>query len=304
MFAGMFVAHADNLGALIFVVNRCNMPNMLRKLFLFLVLILSGCSAALQSVDQKMEIFEIIYEEKPYYFYYPSGSILEEKEDGSVDILFENGCKISTGLKIDDQMENYPNFELVQRNDGSMTYEAWYFNDSVGFYRAYYDFGGTNYLFEINQFPQEQGIEACMDSVDQAVESLTEVLTYVNEDFGFQVDLFADYKVEYLPNGSGVVMRRWVEPYAVEMGAFAEENLLEWEDLGGFLAEKYPGYTTEFFGEGVYVDERNGEEAIRHFFRMNEEKDIVYEVYLKVPAKYYTEYLAVFGLFVGTMEVF
>ncbi len=57
---------------------------------------------------------------------------------------------------------------------------------------------------------------------------------------------------------------------------------------------------------GVYVDESlgTGVEAIRHFFKMGDSKDIIYEAYLKVPSKYYGEGKIIFEDLIKTLEFF
>lgn len=122
----------------------------------------------------------------------------------------------------------------------------------------------------------------------------------------FKVLPLEGYKVEYLPSGDGIYMKKWVDDvmcededgkeykcgYRVEIAVLTFENAMKWKNISEYVNEKYPGYTLEFvdFGglSGVYVDETvGGKDAIRHFFVINKSGDLIYDAYLKVPSIYY-----------------
>ena len=86
------------------------------------------------------------------------------------------------------------------------------------------------------------------------------------------------------------------------------QDIDETFDLAGYIGKKYPGYSMEtavFNGRtGFFVDESSGNEAIRHFFIMNEKIGIIYEAYMKVPTKNYSDHKLFFDKFVEGVDSF
>lgn len=140
---------------------------------------------------------------------------------------------------------------------------------------------------------------------------------YVNYKFKFKVQLLPTFQdIEYLPDDMGMFMRhdasaevyekqaKRMDYYSVEIGITALENFLEESDLSNYVLDKYPGYSMEFFGSGLFIDERDGEQAVRHYFLMSSDKKYIHEAYLKVPAFHYTLHKGGFDDFVKTIELF
>ncbi len=137
---------------------------------------------------------------------------------------------------------------------------------------------------------------------------------FVNEKFGFKVPKLGNFVAT--ESEDGVIFRRpnvaeriykgfpEKERYIVEIGVVAEENLLGYADLGDFLDKRYDGYSFEFSGSGVYVDEYSGTDSIRNFFVMNEGGAAIYRAYLKVPSYFYGIHKDGFEDFVKGVEWF
>lgn len=151
---------------------------------------------------------------------------------------------------------------------------------------------------------------------------------YLNEEFGFSLELPKDFKIVYLPHNTGVLLKQWVvhfqppkknpkpgEPrgpiedsYRVEIVVFAFENLEKFDDLNAYIIQKYSDYSFEFKEfenvSGFYVDESLDEAAKRHFFTMSENGKIFYEAYLKVPSLFYESHKGEFEDVVKSLKIF
>ena len=88
-----------------------------------------------------------------------------------------------------------------------------------------------------------------------------------------------------------------------EIGARAFENTMDYADLTSFIGLEYPGYTVEFRENGVFVDEGQDLDAIRHYFQMSENGAIIYEAYYKVPGVHYMKHKIWFDEFAEGMEI-
>lgn len=107
----------------------------------------------------------------------------------------------------------------------------------------------------------------------------------------------------FLPAGNGIFFTKsfeneeWIipdkqgikQPYRVEIGVFSEANIMGYENLREFLAQRYSGYNYEFNGDslddGVFVNELRNDKAVKHLFLLSE--DDVIEAYLEVPGFYF-----------------
>lgn len=155
---------------------------------------------------------------------------------------------------------------------------------------------------------------------EKTVNSSGDELVYVNDKFLYSVNLPEDFKVEYF--GGGVVFKKWIEVkfdpkihdkkdfqsgYKVEIIVLPIQDFDKTLDLAGYIGKKYPGYSMEtavFNGRtGFFVDESNGSEAVRHFFIMNEKIGIIYETYMKVPTKNYSDHKLFFDKFVEGVRI-
>lgn len=168
---------------------------------------------------------------------------------------------------------------------------------------------------------------AVKDPVDAQVvqaEKFYEVIgdVYQNNKFDFKLKLLPNYRVEYLPDGYGVSMKRSAEGgmcldekkkeykcnYNVEISVIVTLNLLKFKSLTDFISQSYKDYTPEFVdyngAEGVIVDVPDKEIAIRHFYVMSSGNSIILEAYLKLPSKYFGRHAEGFNEFTKTIELF
>jgi hypothetical protein len=140
---------------------------------------------------------------------------------------------------------------------------------------------------------------------------------YVNKKFGFKNKIPKSFsEVEYFPDDIGMFMKHndseeirekqktHMDYYSVEIGATAIENTGRTSDLAAYVLDKFPGYSLEYYGSGVFVDERDNDYAIRHYFFMNEGRSNIYEAYLRVPAFHYNRHKEGFDDFTKTIQLF
>lgn len=139
---------------------------------------------------------------------------------------------------------------------------------------------------------------------------------YYNGKYGFQIPIKMNFKFEYLPDDIGVKMLRdssaevrdkqttRMDYYTIEIGVMALSNTEEKDDLSIYVAGRFLGYNIEFFGDGIFVDERSGDFAIRHYFLMGADRKYIYEAYLKVPGFHYGLHKDGFDEFVKTIKIF
>ncbi len=277
-----------------------------------LSLILSACSQETETfTKQKYEFYEVHLGDTKYYFKYPSGAAISEN-NGMGNMTF-GSCNVNFK-----QAENFDGFAnglegLKKENHSAdgMEYRAWYKDDLLVGYEG--GISKLNYNFWSEN--EEKGVQNCVVLVDDMVESFTDELAYMNDEYGFSVPLPADFKVEYLPEDEGVLVKKWIEnkevkdfePYAVEMGVKAVRNLEEFDDLSDFVGANYAGYSFQFEDykkfSGYYVQETQMLEAINHFFVLSDDAEIIYDIYLKVTGKHYAAHEKQFKDFVQSVEI-
>jgi len=250
-----------------------------------------------------------------YFVSYPQSGVIEES-DGVFDMTYKN-CLVSFGEDLDYEADLDGVVEIKRHDEGGVSYQAWYKDDLLVRY------GGLLERYDYNfwLFDYEDGVSDCILILEGMAESFTDKPFYYNEKFGFKVDLLSDYKLEYLPSGEGVLMKKWIVGvcadewgeeyecgYKVEIYVFGGENVMQYQNLADFIANKYGGFSAEFAdfgnGAGVFIDEGAGEDAIRHYFMMNTDSGVIYEAYLKVPSNRYSDHKAGFDDFVSSFEIF
>jgi len=255
-------------------------------------------------------------EEVVYYFEYPSfAKVQEDGGSGTIDIS-EGSCKkIGFGdFKSIDLAENGAEKDLKEVDGGIL--ERWIKDDNIILYAGYNE--ETNFGFWVYEGEDKDQL-GCAEYIEKALNSLTDVPTYFNDRYSFGVEILSDYKAEDLPDDGGVLLKKWVETevendegdmepfgYKVELMVSAQDNIVGYRDVLHFIGEKYSGYTAEFTDlderTGVYVDEGMGDEAMTHFFLM--EDDIIYDVSIKVISQYYSLYVDEYKEMAESIEIF
>ncbi len=253
--------------------------------------------------------------EVSYFVSYPQLGVIEES-DGVFEMTY-NGCFVEFGEGLNYEAGLNDFVEIKRHDEGDVSYQAWYEDDILVRYGGLVDGYGYNFWL----FDYENGVSDCILILEGMAESFTDKPFYYNEKFGFKVDLLSDYKLEYLPSGEGVLMKKWIEGvcadewgeeyecgYKVEIYAMAFENMMGYVNLADFIANKYGGFSAEFAdfgnGAGVFIDEGAGEDGIRHYFMMNANSSVIYEAYLKVPSVNYSAHKMGFDEFVPSFEIF
>ena len=250
-----------------------------------------------------------------YFVSYPQSGVIEESDD-IFEMNYKN-CSVEFGEGLDYEADPNDFVEIKRHNERDVSYQAWYEDDLLVRYGGVLSVYGYNFWLS----DYENGVSDCILILEGMAESFTDKPFYYNEKFGFKVDLLSDYKLEYLPSGEGVLMKKWIEGvcvdewgdeyecgYKVEIYAMAFENMMGYVNLADFIANKYGGFSAEFAdfgnGAGVFIDEGAGEDGIRHYFMMGEGANVIYEAYLKVPSVNYSAHKEEFGDFVPSLEIF
>lgn len=285
--------------------------------------LLSACGGAkIISGEGKMEIYEVTKEDRTYYFYYPSSAVVD---DGRM--VIGGNCAIMFGFDFSLQLAalglQNVELDLEKKVDDDVTYEAWYEENELKVYRAYIDVDDLvsnedpyypgfdlHYVFAMSDYNPNVNFAECMGYVDAMAESFTDKPMYTNDRFGFSIELPVDFKIENMPSSEGVYLKKWIEEggYVVEIGVLGQENVMEWANLADFIDSKYSGYTMEFASydgvSGVYIDEGAGDDAVRHFFVLNEGAHTLYEAYLKVPSMKFASHIGELEVVARTMKLF
>ncbi|MFH1534089.1 MAG: hypothetical protein ABID64_04100 [Nitrospirota bacterium] len=291
---------------------------MKKFLYILSLFVFSSCISGGGYVTfDKCEFYEISREDSEviYYISYPQAGSIEEG-DGVLTMDYLN-CSVEFGEGLNYKPDPNDFIEIKTHEGNGVSYQAWYKEDLLVRYGG--SLANYDYKFWLSDF--EGGVSDCILVLETMAESFTDTPFYHNKDYGFKIDLLPDYKMEYLPSGEGVLMKKWVEEnmctdefgeeyecgYKVEIYVFASENVMGYQNLAEFLANKYSGYSAEFvnFGEdaGVFIDEGSGEDAIRHYFMMGEGTGVVYEAYLKVPSVNYSAHKEEFDELVVSFEI-
>lgn len=284
---------------------------MKKFLILFFGLVLSiSFSACLANNPQvsweKTSVKKIERSEKLLYFEYPEDSEISlEGEKGSLKYL---SCDVRFGDLGAFSSGDLRDAELIEKMDGKIKYSSFLRDNQI---KAY--FVGDNQLdFAFWVINEAGDASSCTDLVDYLANSLTDNFVYKNEKYNFSLPVPDGFDIEYLPEEAGIVMRkrivlgdldkdlvdmeeygeRFPEAYTVEVRASVLENPGLWANLGDYLSEKYDGFSFEYaaFSDApsVFVDEQVNENAYRYFFVMQDGAEEIYEVYLKVPAVYFS----------------
>lgn len=278
----------------------------------------SGCvsGGAYVSFD-KCEFYELVDEDSEDIFYvsYPQGGEIIEKESASMMNYLSCSVEFGEGIRYGEASDFV---EKKTHEKNGVFYVATYEDDLLVRYGGMLD----NYDYNFWISDSENGVSDCIFVLETMAESFTDTPFYHNKDYGFRVDLLPEYKMEYLPSGEGVLMKKWMGEnicvddwdeeyecgYKVEIYVFGADNIMEYQNLAEFLASKYSGFSAEFvsFGEnpGVFVDEGSGEDGVRHYFMIEDGGSVIYEAYLKTPSQYYSQNKEEFDELMKSFKIF
>ena len=235
-----------------------------------------------------------------FYFEYPVDAVFSGNK-----FLSYNGCDVFFGTEF-----SIPAGLIInEKNSGGVVNKAGFKGEDFVFYLGVVD--EYSYGFWV----ESADVSVCTSFVDRIAESFTDDFIYNGEGYSFSIP--EGFKVENMADKNMVVMKKWVEAeefvneegeddfidgYAVEFSVFTNENLLNFEDLNAYVAHDYPGYNLEFPDEEcVCVDEMSGDNAFRHFLKMSDDGDYVYEAQLKVPTFHYGLYSEAFDEFANSI---
>ncbi len=298
----------------------------LRIVLVLISLFFVACSGEATQLDTKKVSYKVMLGAKTYQFFYPEkGLAVANGNEGNIDLSAYNlDClgvdfgDVSTFKSEISVRSDMKEVKIANSSDGDMIFESWFVNDELVFYSKYL----VEKSFGFFAFDNGKDVSACIAIVDEVAASFSSDLAYVNDEYGFRVKIPPDLKVEYLENG--VLLKKWVEPKAPQPVADdVEVNVLDlnpvgykveiivWpvlnpnpdEDLAIFIGKKYPGYTIEAKDyaafSGYFVDESSKTlDAVRHFFAMSKDREIIYEAFMTLPSQNYDENKKFFDEFV------
>lgn len=275
--------------------------------FLLTLLFLTACGGDVP-VYENQTFHKFSIEGKDHYFYYPSSA---EVAGEKIRFFDDSGCmSLSFGdfeknreLMMVDEVED---LRLENAESGDANFESWYLDGDLVLYAKSFQ----NKKFGVWAFADFKDVLACASSVDNVFASVTDKLAYVNDKYSFSMNLPDDFRVQYLENG--VILKKTIlageDSYDVEIVVMPFENLSEYTALTDYIAFKYADYNvipvSYANGEGYYVDEGLGHDAVRHFFTANEGATIIYEIYLKVPSVRFATHLEGFEAIIKGLRIF
>jgi hypothetical protein len=279
--------------------------------FLSFIFLFSACSSSLPDFAFSSSNFYKLNlsDDSSFFIEYPKFAIVEENA-GNGTLLYGD-CSINFSAKSSPLYIEFHDlsleYDVNSKSIASVDYEAWFRSDILSAYLAVLN--DFDYAFWV--YDEISDVSSCIPLLEFLAEHFTDRPMYVNDKYSFAVELISDYKLDYLADDGGLIMKRWVEeegvsPYALEIMLTAYPNSMGYLDLSDLLIKKYAGYETEFVQfdsfSGFFVNEGAEPDAIIRFFTMSDDASIVYESYLKVPSIHYGQYKEFFGDFLKTMQ--
>lgn len=253
---------------------------------------------------ESLNTHELVIDGEEYYFLYPEkGVVVGER------IEFSNGdCRVvnfGNFEKLKELIAGREDLENVFVNTGSAkggSVETWKVDDVVVLYGRSVE--GKE--FGIWAFRDAKDISSCKLYVDNIFDSLTDKISHMRAEYGFDVYFPEIFNVEYFEHG--VFLTRQVGDYHMGIGIKSFENESGHKFVGDYVASEYPGYSIDFVEfenvSGYYVDRAVENEAIRHFFVLSSNGREVYEMYLKVPGVHFSDHLEEFEEMLRTFRIF
>ena len=274
--------------------------------FLFIgALVFASCGGEVNPVyEENSATHEFVIDGDEYYFLYPEKAVIVGER-----IEFANGnCEVvnfGNFERLKALIEGREDLEEVYINKGSVRGgggETWKVDDVVVLYGRSME--GKE--FGIWAFRDAKDISGCKLHVDNIFNSLTDKVSHMRAEYGFDINLPDTFDVEYFEHG--VFLTRNIEDYHIGIGVKSFKNESGHKLIGDYVSAEYPGYNIEFVEfdnlSGFYVDEAIENEALRHFFAMSKNGSIVYEAYLRVPSIRFSDHLDEFESIVRTFRVF
>lgn len=281
--------------------------------FLSFVFLFSSCASSMSDfTSSSLSFYKLDFPDGASFFIeYPKSAIVEE--DGGEGTLLYDSCTIKFSSKSSSMYKDFYDlsvgYDVNAKSAASVDYEAWFKSDALSAYLAVLN--DFDYAFWV--YGEGSDVSSCTPLVDFLAEHFTDRPMYVNDKYFFAVEIISDYKLDYLADDGGLIMKRWVEedgisPYAVEIMLTAYSNSMDYLDLSDLLIKKYADYDSEFVEfenvSGFFVNDVADSYAIIRFFTMSDDASIVYESYLKIPSIYYGKYESFFRDFLKTIQFF
>jgi len=269
---------------------------------------------------QKTQFYKIDDKDlnKSFYFESPDSAKISFVR-GRGDMNYQD-CHVSFGTKerFKSVIHMAENEDTKTKADAGRVFESVYRNDILAVYSA--DLRLFGYVFWL--YDDGKDISQCTKFLDKIAYSFTDKPMYVSAKYGFSVSLPTQYKVEYLPDDSGVLFKGWsngdnfdltknkaakheLGGYGYDIKVSAYENVMQYKSLSEMLEKKYTGFTKQFYDlngkTGVFVDENVGStRAIRHFFVFSPDVSVIYEASLDIESFHYFAHGKEFEDFVKT----
>lgn len=274
--------------------------------FLFVVaFVFSACGGEIiPEYEEDLATHEFVINGDEYYFLYPERAVIV----GERIEFFDDDCEVvnfGNFEKLKSLIKGREDLEEVYLNIGSIRgggVETWKLDDAVILYGK----SMVEKNFGIWAFRDANDISGCKLHVDNIFDSLTDKVSHMRGEYGFDIYLPEAFNVEYFEHG--VFLTRDVGDYHIGIGVKSFKNESEHRVIGDYVSAEYPGYSVEYVEfdnlSGYYVDEAIEEEAIRHFFTMSKNGATVYEVYLRVPSVWFSDHLEEFEAIARTFRVF
>lgn len=148
--------------------------------------------------------------------------------------------------------------------------------------------------------------ESTVDAVGNKdlIDQQSSKFAYENSKYSFALKTFPrDFEVNYLPDDTGISFKKSVKmdpnknkknpdfDYNVQIYILTVDNTENYKDLSQFISKKYHDYSFRFvdYGtvSGYFVDDGVYTDANPHFFTMSKDADLIYQVDMKLPSRYY-----------------
>ena len=127
---------------------------------------------------EKSEFYEVANEDSDdvYYFSYPQGGVISRGTE-YMEMNYSE-CSIKFDEDISDLQHVVDGAEVKTLNKDNVRYDAWYFYDRLGMYRAYLD--DFDYEFMLSSANEDE-VSRCIPILEMMAESFTDKPFYYND---------------------------------------------------------------------------------------------------------------------------